>query len=247
MSFDWWTLGLQTVNFAVLVWLLHRLLYKPVLRMIDARRAEMEKQYAEAGAATIKAQEQLAEVEAARSKIVGEREATLKAAAAQAEEAAKTRRAQAEREAAALLEGARKSIAEERHQALAEARSIAIDLGAEVARRLLDEAPLKARSEAWLDYIEHYLAALPETEKAALAGQLENGDAVTVVTASSLGKEEVETWRARLRRSLGDGVSLVFNADPALLAGAELHFPAAVLHFSWQNALASARLELEES
>ncbi|PPC85052.1 MAG: ATPase, partial [Methylocystis sp.] len=46
MRFDWWTLGLQTVNFAVLVWLLHRLLYRPVLRMIDARRAEMEKQYA---------------------------------------------------------------------------------------------------------------------------------------------------------------------------------------------------------
>lgn len=246
MSFDWWTLGLQTVNFTVLVWLLYRLLYRPVLRMIDARRAEMEKQYAEAGAATIKAQEQLAEVEAARAKIVGEREATLKAAAAQAEEAAKARRAQAESEAGALLEGARKSIAEERQQALAEARNVATDLGAEVARRLLDEAPLKARSEAWLDRIEQYLASLPETEKDALAAQLENGDALTVVTASSLGAEEAETWRARLRRSLGDGVSLAFNADPALLAGAELHFPAAVLRFSWQNALASARSELEE-
>jgi F-type H+-transporting ATPase subunit b len=92
---------------------------------------------------------------------------------------------------------------------------------------------LKARSEAWLDQIEQYLASLPATEKAALAGQLENGDALTVVTASSLGAEEAETWRARLRHCLGDGVFLVFNANPTLLAGAELHFPAAVLRFSW--------------
>lgn len=247
MTFDWWTLGLQTVNFAVLVWLLHRLLYQPVLRMIDAQRAEMEKQYAEASAAAVKAQQELAEVEAARAKIAGEREATLNAAAAQAEEAAKARRAQAESEAAVLLEGARKSISEERQQVVAEARNVAIDLGAEVARRLLDAAPLKARSEAWLDQIEHSLAALPKSERVALAKQLENGEALLVVTASPLRPEEAETWRVQLRRLLGDGISVTFNADPLLLAGAELHFPAAVLRFSWQNALELARLELEGS
>lgn len=247
MTFDWWTLGLQTVNFAVLVWLLYRLLYQPVLRMIDSRRAEMEKQYAEASAATVKAQQELAEVEAARAKIAGEREATLTLAAAQAEEAAKARRAQAESEAAALLEGARKSIAEERQQVVAEARNVAVDLGAEVARRLLDAAPLKARSEAWLGQIEHYLAALPESERNALARQLENSETLVVATASPLRPEEAETWRAQLRRLLGAGVSVTFNADPLLLAGAELHFPAAILRFSWQNALELARLELEGS
>lgn len=247
MTFDWWTLGFQTVNFAVLVWLLYRLLYQPVLRMIDSRRAEMEKQYAEASAATVKAQQELAEVEAARAKIAGEREATLTLAAAQAEEAAKARRAQAESEAAALLDGARKSIAEERQQVVAEARSVAVDLGAEVARRLLDAAPLKARSEAWLDQIEHYLAALPESERNALAKQLEDSEPLVVATASPLRPEEAETWRAQLRRLLGAGVSVTFNVDPLLLAGAELHFPAAILRFSWQNALELARLELEGS
>ena len=31
MQLDWWTIGLQTVNFTVLIWLLNRFLYKPVL------------------------------------------------------------------------------------------------------------------------------------------------------------------------------------------------------------------------
>src|SRR3546814_21092072 len=41
MHFDWWTLALQTVNFAIPVWLLQRFLYKPVLRLIDSPRAEV--------------------------------------------------------------------------------------------------------------------------------------------------------------------------------------------------------------
>ena len=45
MHLDWWTIGLQTVNFAILVWLLHRFLYKPVLAMIDARKAEVRRQF----------------------------------------------------------------------------------------------------------------------------------------------------------------------------------------------------------
>jgi F-type H+-transporting ATPase subunit b len=41
MALDGWTIALQTVNFAILVWLLHRFLYRPVLRVIDARKAEV--------------------------------------------------------------------------------------------------------------------------------------------------------------------------------------------------------------
>ncbi len=153
MHFDWWTLGLQTVNFVVLVWLLHRFLYKPVLRMIDVRRAELEKQYADASAAKAMAKDQLAATEAERANIAAEHEATLKAMAAQAEEAAKARRAQAEGEASALLDGARKTLATERDNVLAEARKSALDLGSDVARRLLAEAPIKLRAEAWLERI----------------------------------------------------------------------------------------------
>lgn len=245
MPFDWWTLALQTVNFAVLVWLLHRFLYKPVLRMIDERRAEIEKQYAGASAAEAKAKDQLAAIEAERASIASAHETALKAAAAQAEEVAKARHAQAEAEAAAILESARKTIATERSKALAEVRKSALDLGADVARRLLAEVPSKLREEAWLERIEQYLAALPEPERDALARQLENSAALTVVTASSLAPDAAAAWQARLRRVLGEGINIAFDVNPDLLAGMELHFPSAILRFSWQSALATVRSEIE--
>jgi F-type H+-transporting ATPase subunit b len=245
MQFDWWTLALQTVNFAVLVWLLHRFLYKPVLRMVDARRVEVEKQYADAGTVEAKAKTALAEIEAERAGIAAERAAALKAAAVQAEEAAATRRAQAEREATTLLDGARKSLAAEREHALAEARGAALDLGVEIARRLLAEVPSALRAEAWLERVEQHLAGIPPAERDEIAKGLNSDGTLRVVTAVSLPKSVITEWEMRLHQALGDRTTIVFDVDPALIAGTELHFPNAILRFSWRSTLASMRAEIE--
>ncbi len=165
MHFDWWTIGLQTINFGILVWLLHRFLYKPVLTMIDARKAEVRRQFDAAKESEEKAKAQLATIEAERAGIAAEREATLKAAAGQAQEFAEARRAQAERDAQALVVSTRKALGSERERALDEARRLALDLGADFAQRLLAEIPTQYRADAWIERIEHYLNALPPTER----------------------------------------------------------------------------------
>ncbi len=73
MHFDWSTFALQTINFAILVWLLHRFLYQPVLRLVDARRAEIETQYEAAHAAEEAAATGLEAVEKERAGIAAER------------------------------------------------------------------------------------------------------------------------------------------------------------------------------
>ncbi len=246
MHLQWSTIALQTINFVVLVWLLQRFLYKPVLHMIDARKAELQQQYDNAKVAEQHAKAGLAEVDALRANIAGERDATLKVAAAQEEEAAKARRAQAEREVAALLDVTRSKLATERDRALSEARKMALDLGTDIARRLLAEIPVEARAEGWLGRIERYLALLPDGDLAALVRQFEGGGALAVVTASPLAPEAIETWRGRLHQVLGDRIAIAFEVNPDLVAGAELRFPSAVLQFSWQSALAAVRSELEE-
>ncbi|MGA9341908.1 MAG: hypothetical protein WBV61_06195 [Rhodanobacteraceae bacterium] len=245
MHLDWWTIGLQTVNFAILVWLLHRFLYKPVLHLIDNRKAEVQRQYDDARTVEDEAKAQLAAVEAERAGISAEREAALKAAAAQAQEMAKARRAQAERDAQALLDGTRKTLASERAQALEDCRRMALDLGAEFAQRLLAEVPMELRVEAWIERIEQHIAGLAKSERDALVQQLAGGKSLTVITAAPLSAATADIWRERLRRPLGVGVAIAFEANPELIAGAELHFPTAVLRFSWQSALAVARSEVD--
>lgn len=57
MSIDWITVAAQLVNFLVLVWLLKRFLYRPILNGIDAREAEITNRMAEATIAEAKARE----------------------------------------------------------------------------------------------------------------------------------------------------------------------------------------------
>jgi F-type H+-transporting ATPase subunit b len=245
MQFDWSTFALQTANFAILAWLLHRFLYQPVLRLVDARRAEIDKQYADAQAAEAAAKAEGAAIAAERVGIAGERAASMKDAAAQAEQQAAARRAQAERDAAALLGGARKSLADERAAILAEARRAALDLGADIAGRLLAELPLQFRAEAWIERVAQHIAGLPAAERDALAKQLPDGVPLKVVTAAALPSKTAAAWRSRLQRALGDEIAVEYDVDAGLVAGAELHFPNAVLRVSWQNDLAAMRAEIE--
>jgi F-type H+-transporting ATPase subunit b len=245
MHLDLWTIALQTVNFVILAALLYRFLYRPVLGMIGAREAEIQRQYDDAKAAEAKARAKLEAAASAREGIAAEREAALKTAATQAQEAAEARLAAARREAQALLEGARSTLAAERGHALDEARRAALDLGAEFARRLLAEVPGPVRGEAWIERIETQLNALPKPERESLLKQLANGHVLTVQTATPLPAAAAEDWKARLRRSLGDGVAIAFKVNPELIAGAELHFPDAVLRLSWQSDLSTLRSEIE--
>jgi len=248
MRIDWYTLALQTVNFAVLVWLLQHFLYRPILRMVDARRAQIDRELGEAHRTQAEAKEQLAAIDTQRASIATERAQALAAAEAEADQARAARHAGAEREAAALLDDTRRTLAAERAQAFEDAQGCALDLAAEFARRLLAELPERLRSDAWLDRIGRHLATLPDAQRAALVRSLSAAAPLTVVTAAALPDAGEASWRETLGRALGHAVgdgAVAFGVDPALGAGAELHFPDAIVSFSLRSAVAALRAELQ--
>jgi F-type H+-transporting ATPase subunit b len=57
MQIDWFTVGAQTINFLLLVWLLKRYLYVPILNAIDARESHVAKVLSDAD--TIKSEAEL--------------------------------------------------------------------------------------------------------------------------------------------------------------------------------------------
>jgi F-type H+-transporting ATPase subunit b len=58
MLIDWFTVGAQALNFLILVWLLKRFLYKPILNAIDVREKGIAAKLADADAKTKAAQEE---------------------------------------------------------------------------------------------------------------------------------------------------------------------------------------------
>lgn len=243
MHIDWSTLALQLINFGILVWLLQRFLYRPVLRVIDARRRAADRRYAEARQTAETAKEELAELETRKAGAAADRAAMLADARAQARQLIEARRAQAEQEAQALLNEARQTLASEREAVLAEARGTALDLAAGMARRVLAEIPESLRLEGWLERIDHHLSSLPPGEKGELASELATGAPLRVVGAWPLTAEAEERWRSRLRETLGKGAAIMFETNASLVGGAVLHFPHATLSFSIEGAVGALQEE----
>ena len=110
MTIDWWTLGIQTVNVAILVWLLQRFFWRPVAAMIEQRRDATRRSMAEAEVAKAQATAALAEIEQTRAGFAKEREAILTAARAEAETTRIALLADARQQAASIAAAAKAAI-----------------------------------------------------------------------------------------------------------------------------------------
>ncbi len=58
MLIDWFTVGAQALNFIILVWLLKRFLYKPILNAVDAREKRIAAELADADAKRAEAEKE---------------------------------------------------------------------------------------------------------------------------------------------------------------------------------------------
>ena len=88
MLFDWFTVAAQLANFAILVWLLKRFLYRPVLDAMDAREKRVRETVAAADRQKAAAEEETKRLREQQDAFAAQKEALLEKAR---EEAAATR------------------------------------------------------------------------------------------------------------------------------------------------------------
>jgi F-type H+-transporting ATPase subunit b len=233
MTIDWWTLGIQTVNVVILVWLLRRFFWRPVASMIEQRRTTAQQILADAEAKRDQATAALAEIEKTRAGFSQEREAIL-AAAHDATEAARTARlSETEREVAAMTAAATAAIEKDRDaadKAWAERASrLAVDIAGRLAARLEGAA---VRS-AFLDWLLTEIRTLPDTVRQAAS----NGAVLEAVSATPLDPADQENCRKLIGEAFGAQPKVAFRADPTLIAGLELHGRDFLVGNSWRSDL----------
>ncbi len=119
---DWKLLLAQVVNFGILLWVLKRYAYKPMLAMMDERTTKIERGLADAEAAQVK----LREMEEKEKQILSEARSEAKKIIAEMDEAAKKRDAlklaETEERVKKLLADAEVKIAEDRSRMLLDAK-----------------------------------------------------------------------------------------------------------------------------
>ncbi|MGI4812598.1 MAG: F0F1 ATP synthase subunit B [Janthinobacterium lividum] len=241
MHIDGWTLGLQTVNALVLIWLLARYLFRPVAKIVAERQQAAAALLADAAlakAAALTAQKQAA---ADVARIAQQRGDLLAAAAAEAA-TLKTSIESAARAAADHTRAAAQTDIESARQTAATADADrASRLAVDIAAKLIDRLPQQARVAGFIDGLFAELAKLPAATRAELG---RDGAAVRLIAPRALHEDELAACQSALARVLERDLPLVVSVDPALLAGLELEAPHAIVRNSFRADLAYLQTEL---
>ncbi len=242
MLIDWFTVGAQALNFVILIWLMKRFLYKPILDAIDARERRIATELANADATKAEAQQER-DLFQHKNEAFDRQRADLMSQA--------TLEAQAERQR--LLEQARQAadaVLAKRQETL---RSDARNLNQAISRRTQQEvfaiarkalADLAAASleERMSEVFMRRLRELDGPAKAGLAAAIKTTSGAALVRSAF---DLPEQQRAAIRRTLEEifatGIEVRFETAPDLISGIE--FTASGQKVAWSIADYLAALE----
>jgi F-type H+-transporting ATPase subunit b len=241
--FNAWTFLFQALNFVVLAYVLHRLLYRPLHEAIDRRRqataearAEAERARQEAESLQHRLREQLAEVELKRQAVIHEARQQAEADCRQLRAEEERSRQQRREEALAALERERTEAREALHAEL-------VNGAVELTGRLLREAAERTLHRQLALRLAETLRQLPEDERQQLRTQWRPEDGAVLEVAGALDEATRDELAAAVAEALGARVPLTVHDRPALLGGARLRLAGQV----WDASLAGQLREAGEA
>ncbi|MGA9600852.1 MAG: F0F1 ATP synthase subunit delta [Methylocystis sp.] len=218
MQIDWWTLGLQTVNALVLIWLLSRFLFRPIASILAERRAAAARLLEDAAAKEASARALQEKAQAALDAIASDRAASVSAATVEAEEARRVLLEAAHAEAERLRASAQAEIERTKKSERRTEAERANRLSLDISRRLLERLPPSLQVAGFIDGLVKAVGSLSEETRADFR---QRADAV-LSAARSLTADEEALCRGELTKAFGAPVNFATRADPSLLAGLEL-------------------------
>jgi len=230
MDLSWSTFVLEIINFLVLVWILKRFLYKPVLDVIARRRAGIEKSMADAEALHADAEKLQEQYEDRLA--VWDQERLQAREALDREIEAERERAMAELQIALEEKQKMAGIAEARRQAdaMRKFEETALKQGARFATRLLEQASGPETEARLVEMVLTELTKLPDEQIAALRNSYgKTPVAVVVVSAFPLPGDQRQRLEQALARLISSDLPLRFEQNSDLLAGLRITIGAWVL------------------
>jgi F-type H+-transporting ATPase subunit b len=223
MLIDWFTVGAQALNFVILVWLMKRFLYKPILHAIDAREKRIATELADADAKKAEAQKERDEFQHKNEEFDEQRATLLRQA---------TDEAKAERQR--LLEEARKAAgawSAKRQETLrneAENLNQVIRRRAQqevfaIARKALTDLATTSLEERLGEVFTRRLREMDGQAKARLAKALETAsDPALVRSTFDLPAEQRAAIQKALNETFSTEIDVRFETAPDLVSGIEL-------------------------
>jgi F-type H+-transporting ATPase subunit b len=247
MLIDWFTVVAQGLNFLILVWLMKRFLYQPILRAIDAREQRIASELASAAASKAEAEKEREDFERRNEQFDRERAALLRQAVDTAN-GERQRLLDEARRAAETMSMKRQETLRNDFELInqAIARRARQEVFA-IARKALGDLAGASLEARMVELFTRRLRELDGPAKAELAVALEAGAGTAIVrSAFDLPMEQRKEIEKALEESFGGEFHLRFETAPDLISGLELAAKGRKLAWSIEDYLGSLEKSVGE-
>jgi F-type H+-transporting ATPase subunit b len=243
MKFDIWTFLFQIINFVVLLFILKRLLYKPIREIMDKRRGIIEKNVEDAEKTKMEAQELKRKYQEEMDKLKDVRILTFEKLQEEVEVERKKLMGRAEEEAGKIIEKERAIFDTEKKRLETELKDKAIDTVCVFASRLLrdisDEELHSAIYRKLLKEVERITSDITKIEKK------DEPLTIEIITAYELSEEKLKGLQKTIESLISRKVNINQTIDKNLIAGIKIKVYDMVYDSSLSGQIDSLKLRLK--
>ncbi len=242
MEFHWSTFILEIINFLILVWILKYFLYKPVLKIIEQRKAGIQNDLDEAQ--SLRDESQLLEQQYESRQQEWQQEKQLSRKKLHEEIALERERLIKDLNCSLEQERQKSQVLEERqlNDTVKIAQQQVLNNGARFTAMLLSrladsELGTVLESRLFTLLLEN-LASLPEERLEMLrTAVVEKDQTVKIISSNELNPEDRKKLEDALYRVIATRLTYEYQQDPKLLAGLRIVLGSWILHANLQDEL----------
>jgi F-type H+-transporting ATPase subunit b len=220
---DWYTVAAQALNFLILVWLLKRYLYQPVLDAISAREQRIAMQLADVASKEAAATKEREEFQRKNAEFESQRSALLDTAAAEAKAERERQLELARKDADVLRSGLLESLSNDRKALSDQIIRKTRDEVLAIARKTLAELATTSLEESMAHVFIDRLRTLSAEDRKLLSAAIEAASGTAVVrSAFELPAQQRTAIEQAISEIRGAAVHVSFESVPTLISGVEL-------------------------
>jgi F-type H+-transporting ATPase subunit b len=223
MLIDWFTVGAQVLNFLILVWLLKRFLYKPIIDAIDSREQRIAAEFADAAAKQTAADNEREEFRNKNKALDEQRGALLGKAADEAKAERERLLAEGLKEADALRMTQKTAIRNDQVALAHEMSRLAKEEVFAIARKALTDLAAASLEERMGEVFTRRLGEMDGKAKELLAAALKTAAEPAVVrSAFDMPAKDRATIQNALNEAFSSEIRVRFETAPGTVCGIEL-------------------------
>ena len=223
MLIDWFTISAQALNFLILVWLMNRYLYKPILNAIDAREKRIAAELADADSKKAEAQKERDEFQHKNEEFDKQRAALLTRATEEVKSERERLLDEARRGADALTAKRLDTLQSDTrnlHQVISSRTQHEVFA---IARKALADLASTSLEERMTDVFTRRLRTIDGAAKESLAGALKTAsDPALVRSTFDLPAGQRTEIQNALNETFSAEIRIRFETAPNLISGIEL-------------------------